>query len=144
MSIKAIRNYFTLIKGALHKYIQCGGSQPLANTHSLHRYSPFFDIRQKQPLQFVCLKAFSFSPNDHLLSLSPQHLYSIHHHPAAAKNGRCLLLPEPAHRHLPAHVAGNDLTDRRALLLIPSKLSTLEHCPGRVSQKEAIQTLARI
>ena len=62
-----IGNYVTLIKGALVKSIQRGGSHPLANTHSLHRYSPSFDLRQKQPLQFVCLKVFSFSPNHHLL-----------------------------------------------------------------------------
>jgi hypothetical protein len=60
-------------KECFDKSIQCVGSYPLANTHSLHWYSPFFDISQKQPLQFVCLKACSFSPNDHLLSRSPQH-----------------------------------------------------------------------
>jgi hypothetical protein len=32
------------------------------NTHSVHRYSSPFDLRQKQPLQFVCLKNFPFSP----------------------------------------------------------------------------------
>ena len=34
----------------------------LANTHSIHLYSPAFDLREKQPLQLVCLKPFSFSP----------------------------------------------------------------------------------
>ena len=47
----------------------------LANTHSIHRYSPAFDLREKQPLQLVCLKTFPLSPV--IIAFSPSlYIYS--------------------------------------------------------------------